>query len=215
MLLSLRPLANHHWTIGTLLFVLVVLVVVKWNKTNYFFSYLSSLYKSDFYSKKFIEKRRIELSELFLFVGSLWSLSYFIVVLKEGIDFSILAHFQILLLITILILSKYLIEKMIGDLFEIDATLNKYLFFKQGVLSWISLFYVFPFGLFLYFQNNFNSELVLIIIISAIGIYIVKLASFIVLYQKQILRYWFYFILYLCAFEIAPYLILFKVLKIN
>jgi hypothetical protein len=215
LLQSLRPLINHHWTIGTLFFVLAVLVVVKWNKSNYFFSYLYSIYTSDFYTKKFGEKRRIELSEIFLFLGSLWSLSYFITILKEGVSFSVLTHFQILFLVAILILSKYLIEKMVGDLFEMDALLNKYLFYKQGVLSWISLFYLFPIGLLLYFQNNFNHELVLIVIASAVLIYIIKLFSFLVLYQKQILRYWFYFILYLCAFEIAPYLILFKVLKTN
>ncbi|WP_026302716.1 DUF4271 domain-containing protein [Psychroflexus tropicus] len=215
MFQSLRPHIDHHWTVATFFFVLIILVVVKWNKTSYFFSYLNSLYTSNFYSKKFLEKRRIELSEVLLFIGSLFGLSYFIMIITESLDFSILTHLQILFLISIFVLSKYLVEKMLGDLFEIDQILNKYLFYKQGVLSWLALFFLFPAGLFLYFQGSYSPIIVLGIVTVAVLVYAFKLFSFVGLYQKHILAYWFYFILYLCAFEIAPYLILFKVLKIN
>jgi hypothetical protein len=100
---------------------------------------------------------------------------------------------------------------MVGDLFEIDPLINKYLFFKQGILSWISLFILFPFGLLIYFQNIDHSLPVTLVIALVTLLYIAKLLIYALSYQKHILAYWFYFILYLCAFEIAPYLILFKV----
>jgi len=100
---------------------------------------------------------------------------------------------------------------MVGDLFEIDSLINKYLFFKQGILSWISLFILFPFGLLIYFQNIDNSSSVIFVIALVTLLYNAKLLIYALSYQKHILAYWFYFILYLCAFEIAPYLILFKV----
>jgi hypothetical protein len=212
---TLRPIQDHHWVVSITLSVLVLLVAVKWNKNNYFFSYLNSLFTSGFYSKKFAEKRRIELTEVLLFIASVLSLSFFLFVILNGDSFSIVTYLQILLLVTIMILSKYLIEKIIGDLFELDQFINRYLFYKQGVLSWIGLFFLFPVGLFLYFQSSVSNVLILVVMGVAVLVYAIKLLSFIGLYQKHILAYWFYFILYLCAFEIAPYLILFKVIKFN
>ncbi|MBZ9651529.1 DUF4271 domain-containing protein [Psychroflexus sp. CCL10W] len=215
MFLAVRPIQDHHWVVSITLIVLMFLVAVKWNKTTYFYSYLNSLFTSAFYSKKFVEKRRIELTEVILFVASLIGISFFLFVSLNGNSFSILTYLQIFFLVTIVLLSKYLIEKIIGDLFELDQLIGRYLFYKQGVLSWISLFLLFPVGLYLYFQETDNNILILIVIGVAVLIYTIKLFSFIGLYQKHILTYWFYFILYLCAFEIAPYLILFKVVKIN
>ncbi|WP_317164178.1 DUF4271 domain-containing protein [Psychroflexus aurantiacus] len=201
--------------ISITLVVLVFLVLVKWNKGNYFFSFLNSLYSSTFFSRKFLEKRRIDLHEILLFVSSLLGLSFFIfIILNEG-AFEIMIYLQILLLVTIILLSKYLIEKIVGDLFELDQLIAKYLFYKQSILSWLSLFLLFPVGLFLYFQDIDKPTLIMISIGVSVLVYVFKLFSFVSLYQKHILAYWFYFILYLCAFEIAPYLIIFKVIKIN
>ncbi|SDG41422.1 protein of unknown function [Psychroflexus sediminis] len=213
MFLALRPVQNHHWVIGITLFILILLVVLKWNKDNYIVSFGSSLFNSSFYSRKFIEKRRIDLSEVLVFIASLFGISFFVfVILSEG-AFSSVVYLQILFLATFILLSKYLIEKIIGDLFELDQLVGRYLFYKQGVLSWLSLFFLFPAGLLLYFQNIDNSSVVYAIAGVLISIYVYKLFSFIRLYQKHILSYWFYFILYLCAFEIAPYLIILKFLK--
>lgn len=210
LFLTLRLSQDHHWTVGIILLILIFMLIIKWNKTNYFFSYVNSFYSMSFFNKKFSEKRRIELSEVFIFLSSLLGLSFFLYVISENSDFNIIPYLQIFLLLLIFLLSKYLIEKMIGDLFEIDPLINKYLFFKQGILSWISLFILFPFGLLIYFQNIEHSLFVTLVIALVILLYTTKLLIYALSYQKHILAYWFYFILYLCVFEIAPYLILFK-----
>ncbi|MFO7744582.1 MAG: DUF4271 domain-containing protein [Psychroflexus sp.] len=211
----LRTIHDHNWVVGITVFVLVLLVAIKWNKNNYFFSFLNSLFTSVFYSKKFAEKRRVEITEVLLFIASLLSISFFIYVIIYGDTFVILTYLQIFFLVTIILLSKYLIEKIIGDLFQIDQLMGRYLFYKQGVLSWLGLFFLFPLALVFYFQDINDSILLLVIVGVSILVYAIKLFSFVGLYQKHILSYWFYFILYLCTFEIAPYLILFKVIKIN
>lgn len=211
----LRTINDHNWVVGITVFVLVLLVAIKWNKNNYFFSFLNSLFTSVFYSKKFAEKRRVEITEVLLFIASLLSISFFIYVIIYGDTFVILTYLQIFFLVTIILLSKYLIEKIIGDLFQIDQLMGRYLFYKQGVLSWLGLFFLFPLALVFYFQDINDSILLLVIVGVSILVYAIKLFSFVGLYQKHILSYWFYFILYLCTFEIAPYLILFKVIKIN
>lgn len=215
MLLAVRPIQNHHWVVSIILIVLILLVIVRWNKSNYMVSFLNSLLSSEFYSKKFSEKKRIELPEVLVFVASLLSISFFLFVITHQDHFSIVSYFQILLIVTVLLLSKYFIEKIIGDLFQLDQLLGKYLFFKQGVLSWIGIFFLFPVSLIFYFQSIENSLLFTLMVGVSIGVYVFKLFWFVGLHQKYILPYSFYFILYLCAFEIAPYLILFKFLKIN
>lgn len=215
MFLAIRSIQDHSWVVSITVFVLILLVVVKWTKSNYFFYFLNSIFSSVFYSKKFAEKRRIEFPEVLLFIASLLSISFFIFIIFYGEDFSILTYLQILFLIVIFLLSKYLIEKMVGDLFQIDQLISKYLFYKQGVLSWIGVFFLFPLALVFYFQDFDNNLLYFITAGVAILMYVLKLFSFIGLYQKHILSYWFYFILYLCSFEIAPYLILFKLIRIN
>lgn len=195
--------------------MLILLFVVKWNKSNYILSFLNSLFTTSFYSLKFIEKRRIDLPEVALFIASLLGVSFFIFVIFHQDSFSILPYLRVLLLVAIILLSKYFIEKIIGDLFEFDQLIGRYLFYKQGILTWLSIVFLFPVGIIFYFHNIENNTLVHVIIGISILVYILKLISFIGLYQKHILSYWFYFILYLCAFEIAPYLILFKVFKIN
>lgn len=215
MFLALRPLQNHHWIISITLFILILLVIVKWNKSNYIFSFLNSLFSKTYYSNKFSEKRRIDLPEVLLFVGSLSGLSFFLFVIINQTTFSILPYLQILLLVSIILLGKYFIEKIIGNLFDFDELMSRYLFYKLGVLSWIGLFILFPLSLFFYFQDVQNSQVFLVVVGVSVLIYVIKLLSFVGLYQKYILSYWFYFILYLCAFEIAPYLILFNLIKIN
>ena len=213
MFSALRPIQDHNWVVSITLFVLVLLVAVKTNRDNYFYLFLNSLFTTAFYSKKFSEKQRIAIPEVILFIASLFSISFFILFFLSQDKFSVLTYFQILLIITIVILSKYLIEKIIGDLFQIDKLMGQYLFYKQGILSWLSLFFLFPVALIFYFQDIYNLDLLLLVAAISVLIYAFKLFSFIGLYQKYILPYWFYFILYLCAFEIAPYLILLKFLR--
>jgi hypothetical protein len=215
LFLALRPTEDHHLTVGIILLNLIFMVAVKWNKPNYFFSYLSSLYDMTFFNKKFLEKRRIEISEVFIFLSSHLGLSFFLYVIYDNMAFYIMPYLQIFLLLLIFLLSKYLIEKMIGDLFQVHQLVNKYLFFKQGVLSWISLFILFPFGLLIYFQNIDHTFLITLVIVIVAILYIGKLLTYVISYQKHILSHWVYFILYLCTFEIAPYLILFKVFNTN
>jgi len=210
---TLRLSQDHHWTVGIILLILIFMLIIKWNKTTYFLSYMNSFYDMSFFNKKFSEKRRIELPEVFILLSSLLGLSFFLHIISNGSDFNITPYLQTFLLLLIFILGKYLTEKMIGDLFEIDTLINKYLFFKQGTLSWISLFILFPFGLFIYFQNIDHSLSVILVIALVTLLYTAKLLIYVLYHQKHILAYWFYFILYLCVFEIAPYLILFKMFK--
>ena len=215
MVLSTRFIPNHEWVIALIIFILVLLVIVKWNKINYFLNFTKSPLDSSYFTKKFAEKRRIELPEILLFFSSLLGISFFINVYLFEDVFELISYFQIILLVFVFILGKYFIEKIIGDVFEINSLVNKYLFFKQSILSWLSLFFLFPIGLLVYFQSLNQPILLSSCILISILIYALKILNFSFAYQKHILTYWFYFIVYLCIFEIGPILILVKSIKIS
>lgn len=215
---SLRYIESHFWITAILVFVALLLVIAKWNKSALFHAFAGLIFNLDFISKKFSELRRIEIFEVLLFVAGLFGLSTFVYVVLPEVnlndDFDIFKYFQILFLASIFIISKYLFEKIVGDLFEIEKQTSKYLFIKQSILTWLSLFLLFPLGLIFYFQNYIQPQAVIIIIVSAALIYVFRVIFYLINYQSNILAYSFYFILYLCAFEIAPYIILFKVINI-
>lgn len=116
---------------------------------------------------------------------------------------------QILVVYTLFFSFKYFLEKIIGDIFKMDKTVDQYLFSKISARNYLALC-LFP--VLLLFVYTFEPSEILIWI--SIGILLLLNLLFLVdIYQKNrslISSNWFYFILYLCTFEIAPYFILYK-----
>ncbi|WP_369412503.1 DUF4271 domain-containing protein [Mesonia aestuariivivens] len=123
---------------------------------------------------------------------------------------SYLLYIQILVGYNILIGVKYLIEKIIGEVFTIHRILDNYIFYKityKNLLSFLML----PFLIMLIYKWQ-NSMIFAYIIFAIWGIAnILILLKYYSKQQKLVLGNWFYFILYLCTLEIAPYFILYKV----
>ena len=121
--------------------------------------------------------------------------------------------FELSLAIGLFILIKLIIERLIGNLFELDKLITQYLFQKISFKNYLGLFllpingiltYVFPKSLI-----SINITLILLLIINLIGL----LTSF-KTHETIIKNHLFYFIVYICALEIAPYIILYKVLNV-
>lgn len=115
---------------------------------------------------------------------------------------------QIFTLVGVFILSKYLVEKIIATAFKIEEFNEQYNLQKVNYRTYIGLLLL-PVNIVL-FYNDPPLEIVLFIIIgiilaTALYSYLVTLK----LYQNLILAKLFYFILYLCALEIAPYYFMF------
>ncbi|WP_026933363.1 DUF4271 domain-containing protein [Christiangramia echinicola] len=110
-----------------------------------------------------------------------------------------------------LILIKAGIEKIIGNIFEIDDKMDYYIFQKFSYRNFISIFLLFA-SLFLIYAFHPTALIIGLIGGSAI---IANAIGLIVIYRRNqsvLSANWFYFILYLCALEIAPYLILYKLI---
>ena len=106
-------------------------------------------------------------------------------------------------------LLKIAIEKGVGTMFSIEKVLTLYTYQKISYRNWLALI-VFAFNVLLIYSFS-NQFYVLIGIVCFV--LLMNTVFLVYLYKKQektILPNLFYFILYLCALEISPYIILYK-----
>ena len=104
-----------------------------------------------------------------------------------------------------------MIEKMIGSIFNMESTIDKYLYQKLSYRNFLAVL-VFVANLIVLYVLEPTK-----ILLVSIGIGILILNGITLFYSYKtnrnlIFRQLFYFILYLCALEISPYIILYKVL---
>lgn len=152
-----------------------------------------------------------------LFSNLIISLSLFIAIsYKSFTGYSILSvdtFLKLMVALAAFILTKVLIERLIGSLFEIDELMDSYLFQKTSYKNYLGLILI-PLNAFFIF-NQTPTEIIVLITISLLVL--INLTGLIVsfkVHQNTLIRNLFYFILYLCALEIAPYIIIYKLLRV-
>ncbi len=145
---------------------------------------------------------------IFLFVVQLISVSLFIqLALHHFYHFSKtdgILFVQICTFLSVFVLSKFLIEKIIATSFAIEEFADQFNLQKVTYRTYVGVLLL-PVNAVLFYNSN-TSDLLFYMIITAIVItnlltYIVSLKN----YQNLLFGKLFYFILYLCALEIAPY----------
>ncbi|WP_372473886.1 DUF4271 domain-containing protein [Capnocytophaga sp. ARDL2] len=118
-------------------------------------------------------------------------------------------YLQMLNAIIFIVLSKYLIEKMVAVCFELEHFIEQFNLVKVSYRNYLSMILL-PFAMILFYNQTIDERVLYSIIALMLLINIGLYAYIIKTYQKQIGGYLYYFILYLCTFEIAPYFILYK-----
>ncbi|MGB5419296.1 DUF4271 domain-containing protein [Algibacter sp.] len=118
--------------------------------------------------------------------------------------------FKLTFVIAVFILIKVLIERLIGSLFEIDKLIDQYIFQKISFKNYLGLLLL-PINAILLYTIQPTLPLIYGIVSLLLIINIIGLISSFKTHQSLIKYNLFYFILYLCALEIAPYVILYKV----
>lgn len=164
-----------------------------------------------FLTKGKFEELKHPFSVLFFLIQVL-TLSLFIFLFFLGKrDVSATIFIKITLASFTFILIKTCIEKLIGSIFDIETIINNYIFTKLSYRNFISLFLIV-----LNFIFYFSVEPTMLLLFIFSG-FIVLLNLFILFinyknYRSLIFSNFFYFLLYICALEISPYLIIYKVI---
>ena len=160
------------------------------------------------------EQKFFDKFDALLFVNLILSASVFCFIIYQFITdskaLSVNFMFKLTLGIGIFILIKVLIERLIGSLFEIDKLVDTYLFQKISYKNYLGLVLL-PINALLIFNLIMSLTIVYIVIGLLLIVNVIGLITSFKTHLSIIKNNLFYFILYLCALEIAPYIILYKV----
>ena len=152
---------------------------------------------------------------LILFTVQFLSISLFLYIAFIQFDVdsdvtSFLLYLRIALAYVVFVSLKFFIERMLGVLFKGEQQLNAYQLSKLSYRSYFALILIPVNAIFVYVVHP--NMLIIQIVVGIFLIFnIISLFNTYRRYEKLIYNNLFYFILYLCALEIAPYFILYKV----
>lgn len=206
--LHLRVIENKDW--ATILFVIsfATVAITKSAFENRFAEFAKLIY-SDKYTNIYKDGSNLKSSfTIALFFVQLISFAFFILLSLSYFGYSSktdwVLFIQIITFLIYFVFCKFLIEKIIATSFNIEEILEQFNLQKVIFRTYIGLFLM-PINIILYYNDvvsrNFMITLVVIVLIANILTYLVSIKN----YQNIIFSKLFYFILYLCALEIAPY----------
>lgn len=116
---------------------------------------------------------------------------------------------QICTIYGVFVLGKVTIEKIVANIFSMDAIIDHYLYQKLGYRNFLTLLLFCGILVFLYILPEHNQAM----LVFAAAILVLNVIALLYSYKKNavlIASNFFYFIVYLCAIEISPYIILYK-----
>lgn len=203
-----RITENKDWITILFLITLLVVTITKSAFENRF-SDFTNLIVSDKYLKIYKDSSNLmSWFTILLFVVQLLSFSFFMQLVLSYYGYTTktnwISFIQIFTFLSFFILSKFLIEKIIATSFNVESFIEQFNLFKVSYRTYVGLLLI-PVNLILYYTNYINSYLIfsllaMLLIINTL-IYLLSLKN----YQKLLFGKLFYFILYICTLEIAPY----------
>lgn len=209
-----RSLISNDWITLALMVCLVLVAVARVIYETKFVDFAELLINEKYLIKGGKDIRFEHPFNMLLFTVQFLSISLFIFLVSSQFDtFSkirpALGYVRIVLIYVVFVALKFFIERMLGVLFKGEDHLNTYQFYKLSYRNYFALILLPINALFVY---AFKPPLLVLQII--IGVFlilnVISLFNTFRRYEKLIFNNLFYFILYLCALEIAPYFILFK-----
>ena len=205
--------SNELFTI-ILLVGLLIIAIAKLTAPKRFNDFINVIGNSKYLKIYSREQKFFDKFDALLFTNTILTLTVFSYIFYQLVyetqSISIDLLFKIAFGIALFMLIKVLTERLIASLFEIDKMIDQYLFQKISYKNYLGLVLI-PINAVLLYTvppslNIIYSCIILLLMLNLIGL----ISSF-KTNQSVIKHHLFYFILYLCALEIAPYVILYKV----
>lgn len=203
-----RIIESKDW--ATILFM-VCLAIIAVNKTisSVRFNEFVRLAYSDKYTKIYRDSSNLMSGfTISMFVLQLISFSFFTLLVLNQFNKAektdLIVYIQIFTFLSVFILSKYLIEKIIATAFKIEEFNEQFNLLKVNYRAYFG-FILLPVNIILYYNSLNSNWFFWTLLITLISINIITYLFVLKLYQNLLLRKIFYFILYLCTLEIAPY----------
>ena len=203
-----RIVENKNWITIVFIVTIGIVTIAKAGFENRFNDFVNLLFNNKYLKIYKDPSNLMSWFTILLFVVQLVSFSFFLQLFLASLGYTTktnwISFIQIITFFSFFVLSKYLIEKIIATSFNAESFVEQFNLFKVSYRTYIGLFLL-PVNLVLYYTNFVNSNvivgvLVIILLINSIT-YLLSLRN----YQNLLFDKLFYFILYICALEIAPY----------
>jgi len=206
--LHLRVIENKDW--ATILFVLsfATIAITKSAFENRFADFAKLIY-SDKYTNIYKDSSNLKSGfTIALFFVQIISLAFFIQLslafFGHASKTDWILYIQIITFLVFFVLSKFLIEKIIATAFDIEEFVEQFNLQKVTFRTYIGLF-ILPINIILFYYDSISRIFLIFTIAMVLIINVLTYLVSIKNYQNIIFSKLFYFILYLCALEIAPY----------
>ncbi|MDT0685180.1 DUF4271 domain-containing protein [Autumnicola psychrophila] len=214
-----RQADTSDWITLILLVCILLLAIIKMTYPQRFGEFISLLNSGKFMMFKGKENHAFHPFNILMFLVNMGAVSIFLLILLDFFfhvekEEAIIIYIRIATAYASFVLIKLGIEKIIANVFSLDEKIDYYLFRKLGYRNFISLFVLLAVILLTY---SFTPTRTILYAIAGFIIFSNVLSLVIIYRQNQniISSNLFYFILYLCALEIAPYIILYKLFTNN
>ena len=217
-ILQPRILEHRDWATYLFVFSFVLIAITKTAFETRFSEFLRILV-TDKYIKVYKDTSHLMSGfTILLFIVQIISFSFFIQLVLNFFGYVSKTDWVIFLRIFtffgIFVLSKFLIEKIVATIFNIEEFAEQFNLQKVSYRTFIGLILL-PINIYL-FYNNTPANILIYFTIAVI--LIINLFSYLVslkIYQNLLIGKLFYFILYLCALEIAPYYFMYYLITKN
>jgi hypothetical protein len=203
---------NTNWVSFILVFLFAIIAILKIIDAEKLKGYAFALFNKSFLEDEVEEDTSFFssfYSLLFLFSCTVLALVISLLISERNEDFSF--SFSFFLLVLGIIFSyftlKSILELLIVRLFLIKKQVRFYIVSKFGYLYSISFFLLVLFVLFQFGPLNFSFFITI-----ASGFFFLNFVFHVFNNKKLVFSKLFYYILYLCAFEISPLIIMFKLM---
>lgn len=206
---------SKDWITIILLVVLILITLVK-NNFNVRFTKLFSLLYSDKYYTDYLKTNPLLFNKfhfliffVIIFNISLIIFNSFIAFKPSEIDYDFIYFLQIILITILYLFIRYFLGYFIAFVFDINDKQKHITFLKISNLSLISIF-IFPLLILVNYSVGLFHKF--LITFSVIAIIILFLFRYFTLFKKEEINFnsLFYLFLYLCALEIAPFIVIYK-----
>lgn len=110
-----------------------------------------------------------------------------------------------------LICLKYMMQLFVAYIFNVKQTITKYLKLKYNMLYYLSIISYFP--LLFFYYASIKIQYIEFFLLVIFIIYILKLLFYYSKLRGHITNHLYYFILYICTFEIIPLYLIFRYIE--
>jgi hypothetical protein len=212
----LREVPTHTFYTILLLICFVAIAIAKRMSHKRFDEFILVISNSRYLKVYGKDQKFLDYFDAALFLNLVISSAIFFALcfktLTQTIEINNTLISRIIIGISVFFLAKVLLERLIASLFEIDDIIDNYIFQKISYKNYLGLFLL-PINALLIFSITPTKTLIYSVLALLFIVNISGLITTCKMYQNEIKNNFFYFILYLCALEIAPYVIIYAVFR--